>query len=80
VHTRHIPTLGWFEWLFITPSNQSAHPAQNAVCMGRNCGGVFILWDRLFGTFQEELVEDPVGFGVTTPWVSRNPLWANAQF
>lgn len=44
--------------------------------MDRNYGGVFILWDRLFGTFQEE----PVVFGVTTPLASWNPLWANAQF
>ncbi|MDP2748019.1 sterol desaturase family protein [Pseudomonas sp.] len=80
VHTRHIPKLGWFEWFFITPSNHRVHHAQNAVYMDRNYGGVFILWDRLFGTFQEELDEDPVVFGVTTPLASWNPLWANAQF
>jgi len=50
------------------------------VYMDRNYGGVFILWDRLFGTFQEELDEEPVVFGVTTPLASWNPLWANAQF
>jgi hypothetical protein len=80
VHTRHIPKLGWFEWAFITPSNHRVHHAQNAVYMDRNYGGVFILWDRLFGTFQEELDEEPVVFGVTTPLASWNPLWANAQF
>ena len=80
VYTRHIPKLGWFEWFFITPSNHRVHHAQNAVYMDRNYGGVFILWDRLFGTFQEELDEEPVIFGVTTPLASWNPLWANAQF
>ncbi|WP_090241631.1 sterol desaturase family protein [Pseudomonas guineae] len=80
VHTRHIAKLGWFEWLFITPSNHRVHHAQNAVYMDRNYGGVFILWDRLFGTFQEELDDEPVIFGVTTPLASWNPLWANAQF
>ena len=80
VHTRHIPKLGWFEWLFITPSNHRVHHAQNAVYMDRNYGGVFIVWDRLFGTFQEELDAEPVIFGVTTPLASWNPLWANAQF
>ncbi|MDP3848557.1 MAG: sterol desaturase family protein [Pseudomonas sp.] len=80
VHTRHIPKLGWFEWVFVTPSNHRAHHAQNAVYMDRNYGGVFILWDRLFGTFQEELDEQPVVFGVTTPLASWNPLWANLQF
>lgn len=80
VHTRHIPKLGWFEWVFITPSNHRVHHAQNQVYMDRNYGGVFILWDRLFGTFQEELDEEPVIFGVTTPLASWNPLWANLQF
>jgi hypothetical protein len=45
-----------------------------------NYGGVFIFWDRLFGTFQEEDDDEPVIFGVTTPLASWNPLWANLQF
>jgi len=80
VHTRHIPKLGWFEWFFVTPSNHRAHHAQNLVYMDRNYGGVFIVWDRLFGTFQEELDAEPPIFGVTTPLRSWNPLWANVQF
>ncbi|WP_010489341.1 sterol desaturase family protein [Pseudomonas sp. S9] len=79
VHTRHIPKLGWFEWVFITPSNHRVHHAQNQIYMDRNYGGVFILWDRFFGSFQEELDEHPVIFGVTTPLASWNPLWANLQ-
>ena len=79
VHTRHIPKLGWFEWFFVSPSNHRVHHAQNPVYMDRNYGGVFILWDRLFGTFQEELDEEPVVFGVTVPLASWNPLWANLQ-
>eukprot|EP01030_Chromulinospumella_sphaerica_P010846 gene10846-10649_t len=80
VHTRHIPKLGWFEWFFVTPSNHRAHHAQNALYMDRNYGGVFIIWDRLFGSFQEEDENEPVIFGVTTPLASWNPLWANLQF
>ncbi|MHC8323333.1 sterol desaturase family protein [Pseudomonas sp. GB2N2] len=80
VHTRHIPKLGWFEWFFVTPSNHRAHHAQNALYMDRNYGGVFIIWDRLFGSFQEEDDNEPVIFGVTTPLASWNPLWANVQF
>lgn len=80
VHTRHVPKLGWYECFFVTPSNHRVHHAQNPVYMDRNYGGVFILWDRLFGTFQEELDEQPVVFGVTTPLRSWNPLWANLQF
>jgi len=80
VHTRHIPKLGWFEWFFITPSNHRVHHGQNPRYMDRNYGGVFIVWDRLFGTFQEELDEEPVIYGVTTPLASWNPLWANLHF
>ncbi len=80
VHTRHVPKLGWFEWIFITPSNHRVHHAQNPIYMDRNYGGVFIIWDRLLGTFQEELDEEPVVFGVTTPLASWNPLWANLHF
>ena len=80
VHTQHIPKLGWFEWFFVTPSNHRAHHAQNALYMDRNYGGVFIFWDRLFGSFQEEDDNEPVIFGVTTPLASWNPLWANVQF
>ena len=80
VHTRHIPKLGWFEWFFVSPSNHRAHHAQNALYMDRNYGGVFIIWDRLFGSFQEEDENEPVVFGVTTPLASWNPIWANLQF
>lgn len=80
VHTRHIPKLGWYEWVFVTPSNHRVHHAQNPIYIDRNYGGVFILWDRLFGTFQEEDEQEPVIFGVTTPLASWNPLWANLQF
>ena len=80
VHTRHVPKLGWYEWFFVTPSNHRAHHAQNALYMDRNYGGVFIIWDRLFGSFQEEDDNEPVIFGVTTPLASWNPIWANVQF
>ncbi|RLQ22202.1 sterol desaturase family protein [Seongchinamella sediminis] len=76
VHTEHLPKLGWYEWLFITPSNHRVHHAQNDIYMDRNYGGVFILWDRLFGTFQEELDEEPVIFGIRGPLRSFNPWHA----
>lgn len=80
VHTRHIAKLGWLEWVLITPSNHRVHHAQNPAYLDRNYGGVFIFWDRLFGTFKEEDPAEPVVFGVTTPLASWNPLWANLQF
>ena len=76
VHTEHIRKLGWYEWIFITPSNHRVHHAQNDIYMDRNYGGVFIIWDRLFGTFQEELEEEPVIFGIRGPLRSFNPWHA----
>tara|TARA_R110002167_G_scaffold66677_3_gene188741 strand:+ start:1801 stop:3033 length:1233 start_codon:yes stop_codon:yes gene_type:complete len=79
VHTRHIPKLGWYEWVFVTPSNHRVHHAQNQIYIDRNYGGVFILWDRLFGSFQEELDEDPPIYGIRKALKSWNPLWANVH-
>ena len=79
VHTRHIPKLGWFEWVFVSPSNHRVHHGQNRVYIDRNYGGVFIIWDRLFGSFQEELDEQPVIFGIRGALQSWNPLYANVQ-
>jgi len=76
VHTEHVPKLGWYEWIFVTPSNHRVHHAQNDRYMDRNYGGLFILWDRLFGTFQEELAEEPVVFGIRGPLKSWNPVKA----
>ena len=76
VHTEHVPKLGWYEWIFVTPSNHRVHHAQNDVYLDRNYGGLFILWDRLFGTFQEELEDEPVVFGIRGALHSWNPVKA----
>lgn len=77
VHTEHIPKLGVLEWVFVTPSNHRVHHARNKVYVDRNYGGVFIIWDRLFASFQEELSEEKVVFGLRKPLRSWNPVWAN---
>jgi len=79
VHTQHVPKLGWAEWIFVTPSNHRAHHAQNAVYIDRNYGGVFILWDRLFNSYQEELELEPPEFGIRSALNTWNPIWANVQ-
>ena len=79
VHTRHVGKLGWYEWIFVTPSNHRGHHAQNTVYIDKNYGGVFILWDRLFGTYQEELDDDLPVFGIRGAVRSFNPLWVNFQ-
>lgn len=78
VHTRHIPKLGWFELLFVTPSNHRVHHAKNRKYLDKNYGGVFIIWDRLFGTFIEEDEHyEPIRYGTLKPLRSWNPVWAN---
>jgi sterol desaturase/sphingolipid hydroxylase (fatty acid hydroxylase superfamily) len=79
VHTQHIPKLGWLEWVFITPSNHRVHHAQNQIYLDKNYGGVFIIWDRIFGTFQEELADEKPIYGVRKALKSWNPLYANIQ-
>lgn len=76
VHTQHIPELGWFEWVFVTPSNHRVHHAQNDCYMDRNYGGVFIIWDRLFGSYQRERADTPCVYGIRGPIRSWNPIVA----
>ena len=76
VHTQHVPKLGWYEWIFVTPSNHRVHHAQNDIYLDRNYGGIFILWDRIFGTFQEELAGEPPVYGIRGPLRSWNPVRA----
>ncbi|MFT5573452.1 MAG: alkylglycerol monooxygenase [Cryomorphaceae bacterium] len=79
VHTQHIGRLGVLDRIFVTPSNHRAHHGQNAIYIDCNYGGVFVLWDRLFGSFQEELDDQPVIFGIRGASNSWNPLWVNMQ-
>ncbi len=79
VHTQHVGKLGWLDRIVVTPSNHRVHHAQNERYIDRNYGGIFILWDRVFGSFQEELDSDPVVFGVRKPLANWNPFWANIQ-
>jgi len=79
VHTQHIDKLGWFERFMVTPSHHRVHHAQNACYIDKNHGGVFILWDKWFGTFQEGLSSEPPIYGIRRALHSFNPLWANVH-
>ncbi len=79
VHTEHIPKLGWYEKIFITPSNHRIHHAKNPEYIDANYGGVFIIWDRMFGTFIEERDDLKPVYGTVKPLRSWNPLWANVE-
>ncbi|GAA5524700.1 hypothetical protein Maes01_01257 [Microbulbifer aestuariivivens] len=79
VHTQKFPKVRWMEWILVTPSNHRVHHAQNKVYVDKNYGGVFIIWDRLFGTYQEELDGEPCIYGVRKPLNTFDPLAANLQ-
>jgi hypothetical protein len=64
---------------FATPSNHRVHHAVNDVYVDRNYGGILMVWDRLFGSFQPELPGERCVYGTRDPVRSWNPLWANLQ-
>lgn len=78
VHTQSVGKLGWIESIFVTPSHHRVHHASNARYLDKNMGMFLIIWDKLFGTFQEELDRDPVVYGLTTNLTSAHP--ANVVF
>ncbi|MDP9109899.1 MAG: sterol desaturase family protein, partial [Pseudomonadota bacterium] len=77
VHTEQIGKLGWFDRVFVSPSNHRAHHGVNDLYLDKNYGGILILWDRLFGTFVEEHDAHPVVYGTRSPLRSWNPVLAN---
>lgn len=79
VHTQQIGKLGWFDRVFVSPSNHRVHHAVNDVYLDRNYGGILIVWDRLFGTFIEERDDETIVYGTRSPLRSWNPLWANLE-
>ncbi|MBX3242465.1 MAG: sterol desaturase family protein [Chitinophagaceae bacterium] len=78
-HTRHIGKMGFLEKFIVTPSHHRVHHAINPEYMDKNFGQIFIFWDKLFGTFREELKEVPPVYGVTRPVRTWNPIKINFQ-
>ena len=76
-HTRHIHTMGWLEYIIVTPAHHRVHHAINPEYLDKNYGQIFIFWDRLFGTFQEERADIPAVYGVTRPVRTWNPIKIN---
>jgi hypothetical protein len=71
--------MGFLEYFLVTPSHHRVHHAINPEYLDKNYGQVFILWDRWFGTFQEELPASPPVYGVTIPVRTWNPIKINFQ-
>lgn len=72
LHTELIGKLGPLEWILNTPSHHRVHHGSDAKYLDRNYGGILIIWDRIWGTFQEE--EETPRYGLTRDFDSRNPI------
>ena len=75
IHTETISKMGWFEYVFNTPSHHRVHHGRNPKYIDKNHAGSLIIWDKLFGTFQRE--EERPTYGITKPIKSWNAVWAN---
>lgn len=78
-HTRLIDRMGWLEHIIVTPSHHRVHHAINPEYIDKNYAAIFIVWDKWFGTFQEELPDVPPVYGITRPVQSWNPILINFQ-
>ncbi|GAA3769296.1 sterol desaturase family protein [Flavobacterium ginsengiterrae] len=78
-HTKHIKKMGFVEKILVTPSHHRVHHAINPEYLDKNHSQIFIFWDKLFGTFQEELDDVPPVFGITRPANTWNPIKINFQ-
>jgi len=78
-HTKHIKKMGFLEKILVTPSHHRVHHAINPEYLDKNHSQIFIVWDKWFGTFQEELETVPAVFGITRPAQTWNPIRINFQ-
>ena len=76
-HTRYIKRMGFLEHLIVTPSHHRVHHAINEEYLDKNYSQIFIIWDKLFGTFQEEQKAIPPVYGITRPMRTWNPIKIN---
>jgi sterol desaturase/sphingolipid hydroxylase (fatty acid hydroxylase superfamily) len=79
IHTRTVEKMPrWIEWWLNTPSHHRVHHGVDPKYIDKNYAGMFIVWDRMFGTFQEE--EEEPTYGIVKPLASFDALWANVEY
>lgn len=79
VHTSYVPKirnkfLRWIEYVIVTPSHHRVHHASNVEYLDKNMGMCLIIWDRIFGTFQEEIDNLPIKYGLVSPLEDRGAV------
>jgi sterol desaturase/sphingolipid hydroxylase (fatty acid hydroxylase superfamily) len=78
-HTQHINKMGFLEKIIVTPSHHRVHHAINPQYIDKNYGQIFIFWDKLFGSYQEEIPGVTPVYGITRPVRTWNPIKINFQ-
>jgi alkylglycerol monooxygenase len=76
-HTQHMGKMGFLEKIIVTPSHHRVHHAINPEYIDKNFSQIFIIWDKLFSTFQEELADKAPVYGITRPVQTWNPIKIN---
>ncbi|MFM7627593.1 MAG: sterol desaturase family protein [Gammaproteobacteria bacterium] len=79
VHTQLVGRMGVLERFMVTPANHRVHHGQNDYCIDRNYGGIFSIWDKMFGTYADERSDEKVIYGVRKPLRSWDPVWGNVH-
>lgn len=77
LHSQLVPSLGWYEKIFNTPYIHVVHHSCNIEYLDKNHGGILIIWDKIFGTFQDVIPGLKPNYGVLKGPDSYNPIWAN---
>jgi sterol desaturase/sphingolipid hydroxylase (fatty acid hydroxylase superfamily) len=75
IHTEHISKLGWLDKVFNTPSVHRVHHGSNKQYIDKNFGGIFMIWDHLFESYQAE--QEQVIYGLTKNIGTANPFKIN---
>jgi alkylglycerol monooxygenase len=78
LHTTYVPKLGFLEKILITPSLHRVHHGKNDIYIDKNYGSTFVIWDKIFGTYQEET--ETVQYGIKSPYVDNNPFRAIGHY
>ncbi len=79
LHSQLVPSLGWYEKVFNTPYIHQVHHSSNVEYLDRNHGGMLIIWDKIFGTYQKVIKDVKFKYGVIHGPQSVNPIEANTH-
>lgn len=74
IHSEYIPKMGFLDYIFNTPANHRVHHGSQLKYCDSNYGGILIIWDIIFGTYQREESKDPIVYGINKQLMSDNPI------